>query len=164
MNLTPYVEMLRQELAATADTEEARALAARLAGPLESTARLALLNALSDAMAEITRDLAPGAVDVRLRGLDPEFVVTPPPTQDPPEAAQNQPAPMASDAEDGATARINLRLPAHLKTRVEEAAHQEGQSVNSWLVRAVTAALEPEHHPRHSHRGRRQQGFTGWVH
>ena len=35
-----------------------------------------LLEALSDAAGEITRELAPGSVEVRLRGRDPEFVVT----------------------------------------------------------------------------------------
>lgn len=39
-----------------------------------------MLNVLSAAMDEITRELAPGSVDVRLRGLDPDFVVTLPPT------------------------------------------------------------------------------------
>ncbi|GAA0482534.1 hypothetical protein GCM10010361_54260 [Streptomyces olivaceiscleroticus] len=85
-------------------------------------------------MDEVTRDLAPGSVDVRLRGLDPEFVVSSPRTLLPPGPA---------DGKDGGTARINFRLPAHLKTRVEEAATAEGLSVNVWLVRAVTTALEP---------------------
>ncbi|MET8542351.1 toxin-antitoxin system HicB family antitoxin [Kitasatospora sp. NPDC004799] len=84
MDLTPYVENLRNELAVAAATggDEARALAERLTLPLESAVRLTLLNALSAAMGEVTRDLAPGSVDVRLRGLDPEFVVTAPPGSD----------------------------------------------------------------------------------
>ncbi|NDZ86685.1 hypothetical protein G3I23_14135, partial [Streptomyces sp. SID10115] len=85
MNLTQYVDQLRQELAVAAEAggDEARALAERLTAPLESAARLTLLNALSAAADEITVDLAPGSVDVRLRGLDPEFVVTPPPAGEP---------------------------------------------------------------------------------
>ncbi|WP_274560782.1 hypothetical protein [Streptomyces spiramyceticus] len=178
MDLTPYVDNLRHELAVAADAggDEARALAERLTAPLESAARLTLLNALSAAMDEVTQDLAPGSVDVRLRGLDPEFVVTPPPAQEPyGEAEQHDgalsdvrtPAPPAlpSDGDEGGTARINFRLPAHLKTRVEDAAGQEGLSVNAWLVRAVSTALEPGeagHAPgRSRHRG--QQGYTGWV-
>lgn len=80
MDLTPYVDNLRHELAVAADAggDEARALAERLTAPLESAARLILLSALSTAMGEVTLELAPGSVDVRLRGLDPEFVVTPP--------------------------------------------------------------------------------------
>ena len=81
MDLTQYVSDLRHQLtvAAEAGGDDARALAERLTAPLESAARLALLDALSAAAAEITRDLAPGSVDVRLRGREPTFVVTPAP-------------------------------------------------------------------------------------
>ncbi|QMU77766.1 toxin-antitoxin system HicB family antitoxin [Streptacidiphilus sp. PB12-B1b] len=179
MDLTPYVDNLRQELAVAADAggDEARALAERLTAPLESAARLTLLNALSAAMAEVTRELAPGSVDVRLRGLDPEFVVTPPPAQDPaqepyPEAGQPLPAaarppvPPAppAEGEEGGAVRINFRLPGHLKARAEYAAGQEGLSVNAWLVRAVAVALEPAEPPRPAGSARhRGQGYTGWV-
>src|SRR3954464_13594668 len=82
MDLTPYVDSLRRELPAAAEAagEEARELAERLTAPLESATRLTLLNVLSAAMDEITRELAPGSVDVRLHGFHPDFVVTPPPT------------------------------------------------------------------------------------
>ncbi|MDH6125472.1 hypothetical protein [Kitasatospora sp. GP82] len=177
MDLAPYVDNLRHELAVAADAggEEARALAERLTAPLESAARLTLLNALSAAMGEVTRDLAPGSVDVRLRGLDPEFVVTPPPSQESyqePEEHERAPSavrapvpPVPSDGDEGSTARINFRLPAHLKTRVEDAAGQEGLSVNAWLVRAVATALEPGERAGTPGRSRRGsgQGFTGWV-
>src|SRR5262245_33616312 len=85
MDLTPYVSNLRQELAVAADAggDDARALAERLTAPLESAVRLVLLDALSAAAAEITRDLAPGSVDLRLRGREPSFVVTPPPAEQP---------------------------------------------------------------------------------
>ena len=81
MELRPYVDTLRQELgtAAAAGGEDARALAERLTAPLESAVRLTLLDALSAAAAEITRELAPGSVDVLLRNREPVFVVTPPP-------------------------------------------------------------------------------------
>jgi hypothetical protein len=153
-------------------------VAERLTAPLESAARLTLLNALSAAMGEVTRDLAPGSVDVRLRGLDPEFVVTPPPGQDSFEGGDEveesenatsgvrAPVPPApSDGHEGGTARINFRFPAHLKTRVEDAAAQEGLSVNAWLVRAVALALEPGERGRPSGRSRHrgQQGYRGWV-
>src|SRR5215471_773707 len=85
MDLTPYVSNLRHELAVAADAggDDARALAERLTAPLESAVRLVLLDALSAAAAEITRDLAPGSVDLRLRGREPSFVVTPPPAEHP---------------------------------------------------------------------------------
>ena len=79
MDLTPYVENLRRELAVAAEAggEEARALAERLTAPLESGIRLTLLDALSAAADEITRELAPASVELRLRGGEPEFVASP---------------------------------------------------------------------------------------
>ena len=78
MDLQPYVDAVRHELAvaAAAGGQDAEALAERLTAPLESAIRLALLEALSEAAEQITRDLAPGSVDVRLRGRDPEFTVS----------------------------------------------------------------------------------------
>jgi len=171
MDLTPYVDSLRHELAVAAEAggDEARQLAERLTAPLESAARLTMLNVLSAAMDEITRELAPGSVDVRLRGLDPDFVVTPPPSyagttdvaEAPVEPVRAQPP---AEGDEGGTARVNLRLPAHLKARAEEAANQEGLSVNAWLVRAVSAAVDGGTRPRATGRTRTVgQSFTGWV-
>ncbi|MFB7927853.1 MULTISPECIES: toxin-antitoxin system HicB family antitoxin [Streptomyces] len=175
MDLTPYVDTLRRELAVAAEAggEDARELAERLTAPLESATRLTLLNVLSAAMDEVTRELAPGSVDVRLRGLDPAFVVTPPPARagfeepdprpEPPRAPA--PAPAPADADDGTTARINLRLPAHLKGRAEEAAAREGLSVNAWLVRAVNAAVDGGDLRARPAEPTRSGGnrYTGWV-
>lgn len=172
MDLTPYIDTLRRELAVAADAggDEARELAERLTAPLESATRLIMLNVLSAAMDEVTRELAPGSVDVRLRGLDPDFVVTPPPSDssasaEPAATAEplRAPAP-AGEGDDGGTARINLRLPAHLKARAEETAAREGLSVNSWLVRAVAAAVDGGAQPRTTQKAQNiGQSFTGWV-
>jgi hypothetical protein len=173
MDLTPYVDTLRRELAVAAEAggDEARELAERLTAPLESATRLTMLSVLSAAMGEITRELAPGSVDVRLRGLDPDFVVTLPPTEGdspaeptaPAEALQT-PGPAPADGDEGGTARVNLRLPAHLKTRAEEAAAGQGLSVNAWLVRAVSAAVDGGARPRTTEKSHTVgQNFTGWV-
>jgi len=89
MDLGSYVNDLQHQLevAAQAGGEDARALAERLIAPLESATRLVLLEALSVAASEITRELAPGSVDLRLRGRDPEFVVSAPPVSLPFEEA-----------------------------------------------------------------------------
>jgi len=170
MDLASYVDTLRRELAvaAAAGGEDARALAERLTAPLESAARLVLLEVLSTAAAEITRDLAPGSVDLRLRGREPTFVVTPPPAEwsDEPGIPAVAPPPQAvPDGEEGATARINLRLPEHLKARVEEAAGQAGLSVNAWLARAASAALSADDGSRRAERRAALGGqrYTGWV-
>nr|WP_042195419.1 hypothetical protein [Kibdelosporangium sp. MJ126-NF4]CEL21994.1 FIG00995257: hypothetical protein [Kibdelosporangium sp. MJ126-NF4]CTQ92774.1 FIG00995257: hypothetical protein [Kibdelosporangium sp. MJ126-NF4] len=164
MDLTPYVENLRAELATAAEAggAEARALAERLTAPLDSATRLTLLDALSAAAAEITRDLLPGSVEVRLRGRDPDFVVVPPvvPGEVEPELAP-VPVPLADEA---ATARINFRLPEQLKQRVEQAANRDGLSINAWLVRAVATMVDADGATRTQPRGSWDgQSFSGWV-
>lgn len=176
MDLAPFVDHLRGELAVAAEAggEEARALAERLTAPLTSAARLVLLEALSAAAEEITRDLAPGSVEVRLRGLDPDFVVTSPPAGRPFEEAREAapapppPAPAAppQDGDDGGgTSRVTLRVPENLKPRIEETAAREGLSVNAWLVRAVTAALQPEEKSSSWWSSGSKSGhrYTGWA-
>ncbi|MET8170565.1 toxin-antitoxin system HicB family antitoxin [Streptomyces sp. NPDC005329] len=170
MDLTPYVDTLRRELAVAAEAggDEARELAERLTAPLESATRLTMLHVLSAATDEITRDLAPGSVDVRLRGLDPHFVVTLPPNDGGAIAepvAPVEPLSAPAEGDEGGTARVNLRLPAHLKARAEEAATREGLSVNAWLVRAVSAAVDNGTRPPRTTEKTQAlgQSFTGWV-
>jgi hypothetical protein len=170
MNLTPYVDSLRRELAEAAELggDDARALAERLTGALEAAFRLALLDALSAAADEITRDLAPGSVELRLRGREPGFVVTPPPAEHPVDGSHATPGPdvppVPPDSEDGGTARISLRLSDQLKSRIEEAAGRDGLSVNAWLVRVAAAAAQATHarptQRRAAHGGER---YVGWV-
>ena len=157
MDLQPYVEAVRHELsvAAAAGGAEAEALADRLTAPLESSIRLALLEALSEAAEQITRELAPGSVEVRLRGRDPEFTVISGVEDLPDESVL---APPESD-DDGGTWRVTLRLPEGLRAGVDAAARHDGSSVNAWLVRAVTAALGS---PRRS-RANTDKSFSGWV-
>jgi hypothetical protein len=168
MDLTTYVNNLGREFATLADAggDEARALVERLTGPLESAIRMTLLEALSAAADEITRDLAPGSVELRLRGRDPDFVVTAPPSEQSAPAAPETPDGELPFTEDGPAARINVRLPEQLKAAVEEAAAKEGRSVNAWLVRAAAAGLQRadrEQRPEPPGGKRTQQRFTGWV-
>ncbi len=158
MDLQPYVEAVRHELAvaAAAGGADAEALAQRLTAPLDSALRLALLEALSEAAEQITRELAPGAVHVRLNGRDPEFTV------EVPEPTAMPSVPSVGDGADddaGGTWRVTLRLPENLRAGVEAAARGEGISVNAWLVRSVSAGLGGS-------TGRTRSGgrsFSGWV-
>jgi hypothetical protein len=173
MDLSPYVESIHQQLVDAAETggDDARALAERLAAPLDAAIRLALQDALGAAADEITREMAPGSVELRIRGRNPEFAVSLPPADQPEEASPETAyapasAPGLSDvADEGGTSRINLRLPEHLKTRVEQAAISEGLSANTWLVRAASAALDrTQSGSRREGRGLPGPGrFTGWV-
>ncbi|MEN3304840.1 MAG: hypothetical protein V7603_1042 [Micromonosporaceae bacterium] len=151
MNLSPYLDALRRDLAATAapgGDEVARA-AELLTGSLDASTRLCLMEALSDAAAEITAKLAGTAtVDVRLRGREADLVVTELSGQPAP------PAPPGPGADSGDVARITLRLPEPLKEEVERAASAEGISVNAWLVRAVGAAVHRGGQPNQPGQGR----------
>ncbi len=175
MDLTSYVGNLGREFATLAEAggEDARALVERLTGSLESAIRMTLLEALSAAADEITRDLAPGSVELRLRGRDPHFVVTPPPAEPLELTAGIAAAAVDSGpdhdrlvAEDGPAARINVRLPEQLKAAIEEAAAKEGRSVNAWLSRAAAAALQRSDRDQRLQPQavkRAKQGLTGWV-
>jgi hypothetical protein len=164
MDMSPYVENLRRELllAGEAGGDDARALAERLTAPLESGVRLTLLEALSAAADEITRELAPGSVELRLRGGEPEFAVTPVPAEPPGGAAE---PPMPPEGEEAATARINLRLPEPLKAGIEAAAARERLSVNAWAIRILAGAVagNPAGRREPLRGGRVGQSFTGWV-
>jgi hypothetical protein len=144
MNLELYVENINRQLALAAEAggDEARALAERL--------------------------VAPGSVELRLRGRDPEFVVTPPPADPSADDLAEDPddrPPAFPEGDEGAMSRINLRMPDHLKARIEQAAASEGLSVNAWLVRAAAAALERTGPSRRRERRASQgaQRFTGWA-
>ncbi len=179
MDLTPYLDSLRRDLMAAAEAAgpETRQAAERLAFALDPAARLALMEAISQAAAEITAELPSGGVDVRLAGRDLDFVVQggPPAAPEPP----GPPAPPAAeDDEDGAVARITLRLPESVKARAEELAAATGHSLNTWLVNVVRAATR-EHavnvdidlssipffggNDPASAKGRSNRRMTGWL-
>src|SRR4051794_17574830 len=78
MDLTPYIDSLREDLATTASAgdEQTRRAAAVLSAALEPAVRLAVMNALSDLAAEVTAALDDHVVEVRLAGRDVQVVVT----------------------------------------------------------------------------------------
>jgi HicB family len=169
MQLDRHLERLHDRLALVAegDNEHETRAAQRLLASLDDSVRLMLLDVLAAAAAEITRELAPGSVELRLRGSEPEFVLTTPAATPTREGADGGPADETPGAEaatgEGALARINLRLPEQLKARVEQAAEHEGLSINAWLVRAVGAVVERGRSgASESDTGHRVQRYTGW--
>jgi len=145
MELAPYLDGLRRDLTAAAapggpDVAHAAEL---LSGSLEASARMCLLEALSDAAAEITTKLEHSSVEIRLRGREAQFVVTEGGQPEPPVTTPETPAPASPPVTDeaGDIARLTLRLPEHLKEAVERAAAAESISVNAWLVRAIGQVL-----------------------
>src|SRR4051794_19594812 len=160
MDLSEYVDALRTSLtqAAAAAGEQARETARLLADTMEPAVRLTVTNALADMAAEVTAALEGGLVDIHLRGGDPEVVVVPPVPHAPAEEPDTE---EADGDEEGAVARISLRLPEPLKARAEAAAAASGVSLNAWLVRAVSSAVRAPTTPPSSGRGpRRISGFA----
>lgn len=142
---------------AESGTEDTRAVAERLVAGLDAATRMVILDVLSTAVGEITRDLAPGSVDIRLRGRDVEFVVIHP------VADSEERAVSPVDLDDASTSRTTLRLPDSLKSRVDDAASADGLSVNTWLVRAVADALQPKQRRSVQRTLRKGDNFAGWV-
>lgn len=167
MDLDRYVSELQTQLAAAAEHGDAgaRAVAEQLSVALDAAVRLTLLGVLSDVAGEITREIAPGSVEVTLRGRDPHLVVTRPEMSQTDAAGPSTPevAVPAEPFDDTVTSRTTLRLPDRLKARVEQAAAAEGVSVNSWFVRAIAAALEPNVHRAPRRETKQADTFTGWA-
>ena len=134
MDTTRFVDAVKADLEAAAAVggEALVEAAGRLSAALDASMRLALLDALSEASMELTRQLAAGRIEVRLAGREVELTYV-----------ADTPAPSAS--EEDASARITLRLPERLKADAEAAAARESISTNAWLVRAVSAALAQRH-------------------
>jgi hypothetical protein len=149
MQTTQYVDALLTDLAAIASMgDEATAAAAeRLSQALRASVGLRLLDVLGEAALEVSGQLPAGHVEVRLVGQEPSLVYV---------EQEEAPEPVAE--EEGAGARITLRLPESLKAGVEAAAVREGLSVNSWIVRALKRGLDaPE---RRRRVGRRMTGYA----
>jgi hypothetical protein len=161
MELGEYVSDLQRQIveAGVTGTDETREVAERLAAGLDAATRLVLLDALSAAVGEITRDLAPGSVDLRLRGREVEFVVTPPS----PESDNDVHAGATVDLTDASTSRTTIRLPDALKAQVDDAAAADGLSVNTWMVRAIAAALHPKQRRSAQRSLRSGDSFAGWA-
>ena len=172
MELERYIEEIHRQLTVTAEAsgEEARALADRLAAPLDAAIRLALQDALSAAAEEITVELAPGSVELRLRGRNPEFVVTPPPAD-----------PTADDAdadEEGPTRLARRRRRRGLRradqppsARAPEGPHRTSRGRRRAVGQFLAAS---GHRPLHSNAARAlvvangstphgAQRYTGWA-
>ncbi|MFD1250066.1 toxin-antitoxin system HicB family antitoxin [Nocardioides ginsengisoli] len=144
MDITPYVDSLRRDLQAAADSAgpQAGEVAERLGYALDPAVRLAVMEAISQAAAEITAAMPAGGVDVRLEGRDLGFVVDVGVEQEPVAPPAPPSAPFSPVSDDEGLARVSLRLPESLKARADEAAAQAGQSLNTWLVNLIRGATD----------------------
>jgi hypothetical protein len=151
MDLSPYIESVRAGVANASSLadEQTQKVAERLGTAIDSSTRLALIQALSDAAGSISAELAPSSVELRMVGTDPEFVVNVQTGEAEPTLLMPEPEvgsaeagePSTTEAEEEPVARITLRLPQSVKAKVDEMASSEGISTNAWLIRAVMDAL-----------------------
>jgi predicted HicB family RNase H-like nuclease len=140
MDMSEYVATLRRELGSISRFagEDVTRAAEMLSEAMESSVRLTLLEVLSAAADEITTRLDDAVIEVRLSGLDADFVVSA--TAE--EPAQEAAPPTAAGEGSEDVARVTLRISEPLKARVEGAANAAGVSVNAWLIRAISQALD----------------------
>lgn len=138
MDLTPYIEGMRRDLIAAAQAAgpDASAHAERLGFAVDAAARLALMEAVSNAAAEISAQLPNGSVDVRLAGRDLEFAVQGLPNVAA-SAAQADQVDLTKDEDEGGSARVTVRMPESVKAKAEARADAANQSLNTWIVNAI---------------------------
>src|SRR6478672_9313304 len=184
MDLTPYIQNLRDDLlsAASVGDEDARRAAAMLAGALEPAARLAIMNALSDLAAEVTGALRDTTVELKLDGRDVRVSVTEHVAPEPVAAGASDyrrkpdaPVPGGTDSPDdlkravqdasGELSRTTVRLFNELKSQAERAAAEQGVSLNTYISRAVSDSVRsavPSKNPR-GRGGQHDRNVTGYI-
>jgi|ERR1039458_478511 hypothetical protein len=147
MQTSWFTETYRSDLEAVGamGSEKAMKVADRMITVAVPLAKARMLEALSMAVAELSGVLGIERIDLRVSGDDVTFVPA------------EQPAPSRMVEQPGEQARFSLRLPDELKVKIEERAVAEGVSTNTWIVRALDAAVDRStHHPA---RNRRLSGF-----
>ena len=157
MDLSSYTAALRDDLhsAAALGDEQTQRTAAALASSVEPAVRLILMSALSELAAEVTAALGDRVVEVRLDGRDVRVVVGGEHSPQGPTRTRTT----TFDDVSGDISRVTVRMVDQLKAKAEQAANQDGVSLNSWLSQAVHSALrEPGSPPTGSSRTLR-----GWV-
>ena len=129
-----FIDAIQGDLEHLSQGDDATAeIAERLGRTLESSLQLRLFDTLGQAALEVSEQLPSGHVEVRLAGRDVQLVFV---------ADEPGPDPAAPPTEESGSARLTLRMPESLKTRVETAAGREGISTNAWLVRAIGWGLD----------------------
>lgn len=145
MDLRTVTRSVQEQLSASAalGDDATRRAAQLLSVSLEPALRIALQDAITQVASEVSAGIAPGCVELALRGGEVEVHVIPPSAPPAPPAPPRPPAPEAEDpAADGSAARVTFRPPQQLKVRLEQAAVDEELSLNAYLVRALRTHLD----------------------
>ncbi len=187
MDLTPYIRNLREDLLAAAalGDEETRRAAALLGAAIEPAGRLAIMNALSDLAAEVTEALDRHVVEIKIDGRDVRVTVsdkfgafdkhgTQHESSDEEAGGAHRPTAdelrRAMQEAGGELSRTTVRLFNDLKSQAEQAASNEGVSLNTYISRAVSDSVRTAvPNGRNGKRGRGSDGgrdgrtVTGFI-
>ena len=125
MKMSLFVERFSSDLSTLGKLggSELEAAVSRLIPTLGPVLSTRLLEALSEVVADLKSQLPGASVEARLNGDEIELVYLPDDS-------------LPKETPTDLTARITLRLPEDLKSRIETAATKEGISLNSWLLKA----------------------------
>jgi hypothetical protein len=113
----------------------------RLAEPFELALRTRLIAAFGQLAAELNIDIPGGHVDLRLDG-------------DSVSLAYVSNTEVVRESREGLDARVTLRMPEPLKSRMESAAAADRVSVNSWLLHLIEGRSAMGFHSSRQLRGR----------
>lgn len=150
MDLTEYTARLRDDLTAAAalGDEHTQRIAQALAAAMERSAQLMLVSALSDLAREASEEMGDRTLHVRFDGTEAtvESARRRPDSGPGDSGRPSDPTDAFRTLEDmtGDISRVTLRLVDQIKSRAEEAALQDGMSLNSWVSQAVQGALRDQ--------------------
>lgn len=153
MDLRTLTRSVQEQLAASAalGDDATRRAAQLLSVSLEPALRIALQDAVTQVASEVSAGIAPGRVELALRGGEVDVQVIPPATATSPPTPPAPPVPPVppqrpsepeDPAVDGSAARVTFRPPQQLKLRLEQAAAEQELSLNAYLVRALRTHLD----------------------
>lgn len=125
MKMSLFIDRLTGDLQALgqlggSDTQSA---VTRLLPTLEPVLRTRLLEALSEVASDLSADLPGQIFEARVNGDEVSLI----------SQAEDVPG---REVPGDLSARITLRLPEDLKSRIEKAATRDGVSLNTWLLKA----------------------------
>lgn len=125
MKMSKFIEALSADLKAlgTLGGPDLESAVSRLVPTLEPVLRTRLLEVLTEVAGELKGQLPGAQIQARLSGDEVELVYL-------------QDESITREVPSDLNARITLRLPDDLKSRIETAATKEGISLNSWLLKA----------------------------
>jgi len=124
--MTRLETAIEQQVLISGGDPEFEAMATTLLATLEPVIKQIALDLAEQASVEVSAQLAGHQIDVVMAEGEPSLRVR----------SADEDTELGSESLD---ARITLRLPPTLKERVEVAADDLGESVNSWLVRTLAS-------------------------